>query len=289
MSESNTSAVSVNIDLTKPATVLIEKVAGAIGVVYEPRRIKKRAEAVAESKIMIAKTDAKIADIQQRTKLRLFAEEQRKQQNMESVIEKAIPQLSATADPSKIEDDWITQFFERARLTSDAEMQDIWASLLAGESNNPGCFSRRTVNLVSELEKNDANLFSKLSNFIFYFGNRSTALVFESDDAIYNDNGINFDKLGHLDSLGLIRFDTLGYSFTINPPGAKVIITYGKKSYVIKTPEGQESKIGIGHVMLSAQGQELSRLCPQEEIKGFYDYVKQKIEVSGKTVEELIL
>lgn len=32
-------------DLTKPASVLIEKISDAIGVLYEPRRIIKKAEA----------------------------------------------------------------------------------------------------------------------------------------------------------------------------------------------------------------------------------------------------
>ena len=36
-------------DISKPATVLIEKISGAVGVLYEPRRIKKKAEAEAEA------------------------------------------------------------------------------------------------------------------------------------------------------------------------------------------------------------------------------------------------
>ena len=47
MSEGN-STVSLG-DLAKPATVLIEKVSNAVGVLYEPRRIKKKAEAEAEA------------------------------------------------------------------------------------------------------------------------------------------------------------------------------------------------------------------------------------------------
>lgn len=36
-------------DLSKPATVLVEKVCNAVGILYEPRRIRQRAKAEADA------------------------------------------------------------------------------------------------------------------------------------------------------------------------------------------------------------------------------------------------
>ena len=49
--------------------------------------------------------------------------------------------------PENVEDDWLTHFFDKSCLISDKGMQNIWANILAGESNQPGSFSKRTADL----------------------------------------------------------------------------------------------------------------------------------------------
>ena len=44
-------------------------------------------------------------------------------------------------------------------------MQILWARVLAGEANAPGTYSKRTVNLLSDFDKSDAELFTKLCGF----------------------------------------------------------------------------------------------------------------------------
>ena len=68
-------------------------------------------------------------------------EEMTKQLNMESITEKAILHLNDDANPDAMENDWITNFFDKCRTVSDDDMQELWARILAGEANNPGAFS----------------------------------------------------------------------------------------------------------------------------------------------------
>jgi hypothetical protein len=41
-------------DLTKPATTLIEKISDAVGVLYQPRQIKRLAKAESEESLLLS-------------------------------------------------------------------------------------------------------------------------------------------------------------------------------------------------------------------------------------------
>jgi Protein of unknown function (DUF2806) len=109
--------------------------------------------------------EIEVTALQQRAMRRFVAEEAKKQNNIEGITAKALPDLSPDATPERMEDDWIANFFNRCRLISDEDMQNIWARILSGEANSPGRFSKRTVNLVGGLDKSDAILFSGLLGF----------------------------------------------------------------------------------------------------------------------------
>lgn len=91
---------------------------------------------------------------------RFVDEEALRQQNMEKITEKALPLLNEGSDPSAMEDDWVTNFFDKSRIISDEEMQSLWSSVLAGEANAPGTYSKRTVNFLSDLDKKTLQSFN---------------------------------------------------------------------------------------------------------------------------------
>ena len=90
-----------------------------------------------------------------------------------------------------MEDDWVTNFFDKSRIVSDEEMQSIWAKVLAGEANAPGSYSKRTVNLLGDLDTRDAELFQSLCRFGWFVG-EFTPLVFDPQATIYSDLGIEW-------------------------------------------------------------------------------------------------
>ena len=114
----------------------------------------------------------------------------------------------ANADPSKVEDDWITNFFDKCRIVSDNEMQDLWSRVFAGESNSPGTYSKRTVNFLSDLDKDDAEKFTRLCGFGWMIGD-VFPLIYDVQHPIYNNQGIDFYWLSHLESIGLIQFNNI--------------------------------------------------------------------------------
>jgi hypothetical protein len=179
-------------DLTKPATVLIEKISEAVGGVFKPYQIVRVAKAEAEAELIHAKAQIQVTDLQRRAMHRFLLEEAKKQSNIESITAKALRLLEAKSSPQDVEDDWITNFFEKSRIVSDIDMQKLWAHVLAGEANVPGSFSKRTVNLLSDLDKRDADLFTNLCGFVWIIRN-TTQLVFDVGLDIYNRFKLHFN------------------------------------------------------------------------------------------------
>lgn len=202
----NVSLIDVG-KLSKPATVLIEKISKAIGIVYEPRKIKQKAIAEAEATKTKALMDLEIEDIQKRALSRLVTEEIKKQENIESITEKSFSSLEENAVPENIEDDWLSNFFDKCKLISDDEMQTLWAQILAGESNTPGTFSKRTIEFISTLDKSDALLFDNFLKYCWFIGGYQPLIIDYDDNSIYENNNITFSNLMHLDEIGLISFN----------------------------------------------------------------------------------
>lgn len=147
-------------DLAKPATALIEKVADATGILYEPTRIKRRAKAEAKAEKIQAEAKIELTDIHRRAAQRWIEEETQRQESIENTITKAIPQLNEDADPDAIEDDWIIKFFDKCRLVTDDKVQDLWASILAGEANRAGSYSPKTLTTLADMNQKAVMLFN---------------------------------------------------------------------------------------------------------------------------------
>lgn len=274
--DKSTSLVNLG-EFSRPANTLIEKVSSAIGGIFEPWQIKRVAKAEAEAGLIKARSDIEITDLHRRAMRRFVEEEARRQENMEEITRKSISHLSEESIPSKMEDDWVINFFDKARIVSDEEMQSIWAQVLAGEANAPGSFSKRTVNLLGDLDKQDAELFQALCRFAWSFGNLFP-LVFDNNDKIYKDYGINFERLSRLDSLGLIQFNA-ALGFTIEGLPKNLSILYFGQHLSLTMGKDSDNTLRIGRVLLTQAGRELARVVKVSGIDGFYDYVKEKWEV----------
>ena len=168
---SDNSLAQITEGLTKPATVLIEKIADATGTLYEPKHIvevakaqaeaaKIQAKAKAEVAIIQAESEIEITDRQRRAVQRWIVEQGQQQASIENTIIKAIPQLNEDADPHAIEDDWIIKFFDKCRLVTDNEMQDLYASILAGEANRAGSYSPKALTTLADMNQKGLILFN---------------------------------------------------------------------------------------------------------------------------------
>jgi hypothetical protein len=260
--------------LSKPADTLIKKVSSAVGGLFEPWQIERVAKAQAKADLIKAQSEIQVTDLHRRAMHRFVEEEAHRQLNMERITEKALPQLEEKSDPSQMEDDWVTNFFDKSRIVSDNEMQDIWAKVLAGEANAPGTYSKRTVNFLGDLDKSDAELFQNLCSFGWIVG-AFTPLIFDSEAEIYNKKGVNFTSLTHLDSIGLIQFQHIsGFRRTGLPK--KFAVLYCGKPLILEMQEEEKNSLSIGKILLTKLGQELVSVCSAPGVDGLFEYVSDQ-------------
>lgn len=270
-------------ELSKPATVLIEKISEAIGGIFKPYQIKRIAKAEAAASLIEAESQIQITDLHRRAMHRFVEEEAQKQANIETITSQSLPLLEDNSSPENVDDDWITNFFDKCRIVSDEDMQKLWSRVLASEANTPGTFSRRTVNLISDLEKRDADLFTNLCSFGWMIGN-VVPLVFDSQHDIYNRYGIDFNTLNHLETLGLIQFNAVGKFQRLRLPKRFSISYYGTQ-VTLTMPNENANSLELGHVLLTKAGQELAPICGSTSIPEYFEYVQKRWR-DAKLIEE---
>ena len=269
-------------ELSKPATVLIERISDAIGGVARPWQIKRVAEAEAEARIAHAESEIEVADLRLRAGHRFIAEQTRIQSNIEGITRKSVANLNEDASPEMLEDDWIVNFFGKCRDISDDEMQNIWARILAGEANHPGSFSRKTVNLVADIEKGDAEIFSEICRFVWvsHADSEVHPFIFAAKFDVYARHKMTYGNLIHLQSLGFITlgFDPIGTidgrtGFTLAGLPQKAVFSYCNKEVELVLPDG---RLYIGNVLFTKAGAELCAINDPQPIEEFFQCVYEQ-------------
>ena len=268
--------------LTKPVTVLIEKISNAVGTLWEPKQIRRIAQAEADAAMILVKGEIEIDEVRRRAVQRFVEEETRKQLNMESIVNKAIQDVDPNAPTGDVEDDWITNFFDKCRSVSDDDMQGLWSRILSGEANSPGSFSRKTVNLVADLEKASAELFQSLCCFGWQFDGNLTPLILDfSNRRMYTQRGVTLFSLGGLESIGLIRISS-AISFVLSELPKRVTASYHGRSVQLTLPKDTSNTLDVGQVIMTSSGLQLSRIVKCDPVDGFFEFIYDSWE--GKSL-----
>ena len=260
--------------LTKPATVLIERISDAIGVLYEPRRITKKAKAEAEAAITAARSEIEVGNLRERAGKRVLAEEMENQTNIDAVVAESIEKLAEDSSPEDLDKVWLRRFFDEAKFASNTEARDRYASILAGEANSPGTFSIRSMMTLGTMSKSEAETFNALANFCDEAGQ---CLIFRHSDDIYLRAGLTYESLTQLDKLGLISFQPglvrLSISSQRKDMKPQLLLVFGEESYIV-TPTDERKDIPIGDVILTSEGKQLIKITNRKWSAEFIRYVK---------------
>ncbi|WP_051946212.1 DUF2806 domain-containing protein [Verrucomicrobium sp. BvORR106] len=255
----------------KPVNTFLQKLSGHIGDYLKPGNIVRDAKAKAQAVVIKAEADEQVKLIKLRTEARITVEQLRGQANIESIVREAISRIEETAKPEDVNDDWLANFFDKCKLISEAEMQDLWSKVLSGEVNKPGTYSKRTVNFLAELEKSDAEMFSNMLNFLLHLGH-PTPLIFKEEEPIYTTNGVTFSSIQQLEAIGLIRYETFGLSKKSLPTQFRVV--YHKEVLEMDLSSQRDTALPVGRVLLTQMGLQLRKLCTTRKVEGFVQYLK---------------
>ncbi len=267
-----------------PIEKLIETVSQGIGVLYEPRRIRKAADAEAykleklneaEAKGLILKSDTEF-EIIERAKERFAHKEINRQINLESIVEKATKHLGDSVSENPVDEDWRNRFFNKAQDVTNEEMQEIWSKILADEVTQPGKMSFRTLEIISNLSKNEAQIFETACKIAFNGG----MILKPNNLNAFNDYGIDYSNLLLLRSAGLIYdSDNLTVTFKIEPLLNGAMLHYGKIIIICSKENSQEIK--FNQVKFTPAGTELMQIIsPDRNFKFLTDF-KVEMEKQG--------
>ncbi len=273
--------------LSEPLLTFINRVADFLGASLEPKRIVKRAQAQAEADKIKVKTEIEIEEIRRRSKERIAHEDEIFQRNLESVFQKSMPLISSINDSEKLTDDWLLYFFNKAKFACDEDMKIIWSKILAGEANNHGSFSKKTLSIIEVLSKDDAQLFTDICKFNFYIGTKPTIFIKELPKPIFNKYGINFSSLKYLSHFDLFEFDDSAGFSKLNLP-KQFSIRYFNKTIYLEMINEKDNILVYGDIFLLSSGVELTRICGATYDEEILNYTIEMLKKDGIKVLKII-
>lgn len=271
MADNNYSIISLD-SLGEVAELFIEKISNAIGWVITRETPKKIA-------VQSFIEDVKRSDFDPIEKAALISNANsivKEYCNQAVIIQKALASIQDNAKPELVEDDWISQFMDKARLISDSEFQTIWGRILAEECNQPGCIPRSLLHTLEQMDRNDAEQFTLLCTFSIYTINNNDKkylpiIIWKHMEDLYEKKGITFDGLVSLKALGLIEtsIGKLNPEYITDYKACPSDIHYFDKSYKLMENMIQ---IPIGNVIFTKVGQ---ALCQVIETRGYENFVEE--------------
>lgn len=247
----------------RAAEKLADTVRHVVDLAAGPDRIVAKAIAQAEADIILADGRARAHDIEARAVDRLRSREARRQRNIESIAgqaNKALPPPDQVSE-EPVSEDWTSRFFDECQDISDTEMQKIWARILAGEVARPKSFAPRTLSIVRDMTKEDAQLFEQLCCFVWFVPGAGFAPIIHDVKAEHvTAKGIRFINLTHLAAVGLIEFNSIT-GFVIERR-TTIAPLYCGRAYSLQ--RGSEGSFPLGKVIFTTAGAQLFAISNAE-------------------------
>lgn len=304
---------------------LLDYSASGIGSVAGPMVASWKARREAEAKLITAKGDAEAQEVttegqarsmqiiaaaqaDARTKLlssdstvrgeidlaetvaqRIEFQEEKRQSNISTVVETAAHELGdKEVQDHEVDHDWTARFFNDVQDISSEEMQKLWAKVLAREVVRPGSTSMKTLELMRNLDRAAASLFSKLCSLSIYLGVGRDDEFFDirvsslGGDAGHNalkSYGVSFGELNLLNEFGLIISDfnswrdirsAIGIGQTGNQEHLHIPFRFQNRYWILVPTEAgiRGKEFRLSGVALTRSGRELSKvveLQPESE------------------------
>lgn len=247
-----------------------ENFSGTGGIEYKEEKLQiTSSRDIQKPEIPLLPSD----DLENRTKDRVLLQQAKKQLNIESITSVAAEQLKEepAIENTALNEDWMNRFFNIAEDISNEEMQMLWGKILAGEIKRPKSYSIRTLEVVRNLSKDEADVVSKVANFAFSFNNNYG--LFKGADKVLEKFGVTFYDTALLTELGILQpGDFIGFDLTANNPvPTQNLFLFGPTGvFVNRITNASQQNIPI--YLFSKVGIEILKLI---NIHPSFEYVKE--------------
>ncbi len=194
------------------------------GIEYKEEKLAISSPKSSETPIVIE------PPISERTRERMDYQEYKKQDNIESVTSYAADELKnePPINDEPVDEDWTTRFFRIVEDISNEEMQALWGKILAGEIKQPRTYSLRTLELIRNLSKNEADTFMKVAQFAIKSGNTNYLFKGKKEKILEEKYNIHYGDIALLTEIGLIQPGTfVSFQVAQKPQDSQVVFTAG--------------------------------------------------------------
>lgn len=196
--------------------------------------------------------------------------------NQMDIVKVATQFVNENATPDKMDDDWIAQFMDKAKLISNKDLQFIWGKILADECNHQGSIPKTLLHILTQMDSKDAKVFSTIRSISVYVeddGIQYTPMILRRSMADYYEKmGITYDALVNLQALGLIEMnmnaDERTYVFECDKH--PITVKYYDKEYYIPS---KYDYFNVGNVIFTKAGSALCRNIEMPEKEGFFEEI----------------
>lgn len=218
--------------------------------------------------------------IEERVQERISFQETKKQLNIENVTAYAAEELkneeAVTDEP--VDEDWTTRFFRIAEEVSNEEMQALWGKILAGEIKQPKTYSLRTLELIRNLSKKEADTFMKVANFAIKSGNSNYIFKGKNEKHLSDKYNIHYGDIALLTEIGLIQPGTfVNYQIIKNSNDSQTVFTSGSIVIIAKV-KANTPTIQMPVDVFSNSGNELLKLVKSNAPFDYLTYFANSIK-----------
>lgn len=189
--------------------------------------------------------------------------------NQVKILDVACNNINGSADPNRLDDDWLFYFMDKAALISDEQMRITWGLILAEACDNSEICSKTLINTLSLMNKKQAETFKCICKFrlanmnipaedkerISYY----PVIFFGKNAHGYANHGLTNRRILELEYLGLINLDS-NKEFVVYTDLLKL---RDRKNSVEIIGDG---KVEIGNITYTYDGFLLQRI-----IENYYD------------------
>lgn len=225
----------------------------------------KQVETATKIELLKLKKDEEITNY-------LLAKENRRLNNIKSITEKAKSNFIEGEHVSNepVNEDWVNRFFNIVEDISDENLQDIWARVLSGEVKHPSSYSLRTLELLRNITKEEAELFVKASSFYI-----------EKDFICVEKFALSLHETLLLGEIGLINNEELTKTWTVEPNSKLIIILDHEYLMILHNDKDKKINCSTSIKKISKAGIELLSLIEKTNRSGFYKNISNHFKSKG--------
>lgn len=189
--------------------------------------------------------------------------------NQVKILNVACNNINDSADPEQLDNDWLIYFMNKAALISDEQLRNTWGLILAEACDNPEICSKTLINILSLMNKKQAETFKCICKFRFANMNIPAddkdricyypIIFFGKNAQGYANHGLTNRRILELEHLGLINLDS-NKEFVVYTDLLKL---RDRKNSVEIIGDG---KVEIGNIAFTYDGFLLQRI-----VENYYD------------------